>query len=261
MAITFHGSIATFIALGNDQTKQNLLVIQNDYGSRHNVNIRRLLFQLDTINVLTTVMPQVKASRMSVMSTGGIELPKSAIIDTNETSDPYISIFQTEYPGTNIVGTEGQPVWQQMGSRMHTGFSQIIGDDNSQLPQLIEDQPFILHPGENLLIQVVGATAPSNASITNNWWLQVMWEEDSLPVFNISGTVTLAASPVSGARVMVMEADDEVMTNARLVEVKSTDAFGAWSSTIRSGCVGSAFVQYVSGGNYYTAPGNPYLES
>jgi hypothetical protein len=87
-----------------------------------------------------------------------------------------------------------------------------------------------------------------------------MWEEDSLPTFAISGVVTLSAAPVSGAKVMVIQADDEVMTNATLVEVKTTNALGEWASTILSGKVGAAFVQYENGGTYYTAAGNPFLE-
>ena len=38
-----------------------------------------------------------------------------------------------------------------------------------------------------------------------------------------------------------------------------TPAGGTWASTIRTGKVGSAFVQYESGGTKYTAPGSPYL--
>ena len=261
MAITFHGSVSTFIAVGNNQLKQNLFVIENGYAARHNIRIRRMVLQVDTINVLTSVMPQVKISRMSVASTGGVILPKSSLIDTTETSDNALILKQTIYPGTNITATEGQPIWQEYGNRMHTGFSQILGDDSSFLPDLIKDVPLIMKPGENLLVQVVGAVVATNAGITTNWWLQVMWEEDSIAVFNISGVVTLSSTPVSGAKVLVLEADDEAGTNIRLVGIQTTDLNGLWASTIRSGAVGSAFVQYVSGGTYYTAPGSPYLES
>ena len=87
-----------------------------------------------------------------------------------------------------------------------------------------------------------------------------MWEEDALSTFAISGTVTLSAVPVSGARVVVVEADDQLMTNAVLVEIITTPAGGTWASSIKTGKVGAAFVQYTSGGTYYTAYGSPYLE-
>ena len=86
-----------------------------------------------------------------------------------------------------------------------------------------------------------------------------MWEEDPIATFAISGTVTLSAVPVSGAIVTVVEADDTDMTNAHVREVITTGAGGTWASTIRTGKVGAAFVQYESGGTKYTAPGIPYL--
>ena len=117
-----------------------------------------------------------------------------------------------------------------------------------------------MRPGESLLCQVVGATTASNARLANNWWVQAEWEEDPIATFAISGTVTLSGSPVSGAKVMVLEADDTAMTNAVLVEVVTTAAGGTWASSIKTGKVGAAFVQYTNGGTYYTAPGSPYLQ-
>jgi hypothetical protein len=111
-----------------------------------------------------------------------------------------------------------------------------------------------------LLVQVVAPTAATNASGSNNYVVQTVWEEDSLSTFSISGTVTLSAVPIVGAKVIILEADDESLANAILWEVKTTTAGGAWSSSIRSGKVGAAFVQYVTGGIYYTAPGSPFLE-
>jgi len=64
---------------------------------------------------------------------------------------------------------------------------------------------------------------------------------------------------VSGAIITVIEADDESMTNPVLVEKIVTAAGGTWASSITTGKVGAAFVQYKSGATYYTAPGSPYL--
>jgi hypothetical protein len=58
----------------------------------------------------------------------------------------------------------------------------------------------------------------------------------------------------------VLEADDASMTNAVLRETIVTPAGGTWASSIRTGKVGAAFVQYESGGTKYTAPGSPYLQ-
>lgn len=64
-----------------------------------------------------------------------------------------------------------------------------------------------------------------------------------------------------GAIVTVIEADDINMTNAILVETITTGAGGTWASNIRTGKVAAAFVQYETGGTYYTAHGSPYLQA
>ena len=50
------------------------------------------------------------------------------------------------------------------------------------------------------------------------------------------------------------------MTNPVFVGVSTSDGSGNWSASITSGRVGAAFVQYQTGGTYYTAPGSPFLE-
>ena len=100
----------------------------------------------------------------------------------------------------------------------------------------------------------------ANARLSNYWWVACEWEEDPIATFAISGTVTLSGSPATGAIVTVVEADDESMTNPVLVETITTGAGGTWASSIKTGKVGAAYVQYKSGATYYTAPGSPYLE-
>jgi hypothetical protein len=262
MAITFQGTVSSFPILGNDQLLQNLFIFENGAASRVNVNIRRLVLQNDSVAALTSVMPLIKTSRLTADPSGGIFLSKCPF-DTNQTSDPAVRAWASIAFGTPITATEGQPVWGKFSIRLHTGYGKVISPDASMLSQLVEDagKEYKLRPGESVLVQVRGATIASNPSLGNNWWVQAMWEEDSLPVFNISGIVTLASAPVSGANVMIMQADDEYMTNAILWDVQTTDVNGQWASTILSGKVGAAFVQYTNGGVYYTAPGSPFLES
>ena len=66
MAITFVGSATGPVIIGNSATTQNLLTVENRVGSRVNVNIRRLMMQLDPVAVLTAVMPIVKIGRAHV---------------------------------------------------------------------------------------------------------------------------------------------------------------------------------------------------
>jgi hypothetical protein len=138
-----------------------------------------------------------------------------------------------------------------------TGTGDLV--DYGCLPPVLLDKSFILKPGESLIVQAIAAATTSNPALSSNWFAQVNWQEDEIATFAISGTVTLSASPVAGAIVTVIEADDVDMTNAVLRQTIVTGAGGTWASSIRTGKVGAAFVQYRVGGTYYTAPGSPYL--
>jgi hypothetical protein len=263
MAITFTGSASSPVMVGNDLVEQNLFLIENGIRSRVNVIVKRLTMQNDPIVVLTTVMPLIKMSRVDVSASPvvGLNLSK-AKFDTSQTSDAAVKVWCDSLYAPLAVD-ESTIIWEQYNNRLHTAIGQILAEDNLLIPPSIDvpTEDFILVPGHGLLIQVVAPTAASNASGTNNYVVQAIWEEDSLPTFNISGTVTLSAVPVVGAKVIIFEADDEALTNPVLWEVKTTTAGGVWNSSIRSGKVGAAFVQYVSGGTYYTAPGSPFLEA
>lgn len=248
------------VVFGNDATTQHLFALENGVGSRVNINVRRLTVQNNPLTALTSVMPQVKVSR-GVSISGGVLLDKSKFL-TTQTSDAGVVIRSALGEGSPITATPGTTIWQQYTSRLHSAVEQVLGSDESLLPRLVDSSSFNfkLRPGESLLVTVVGAAAASNAALSNNWSINCVWEEDEIATFAISGTVTLSAVPVSGAIVTVIEADDASMTNAVLRETIVTPAGGTWASSIRTGKVGAAFVQYENGGTKYTAPGSPYLE-
>jgi hypothetical protein len=258
MAISFNGSIPTPNILGNDATGQNLFALTNKIGSRVNVLIRRAAVQVDPIAGLTSVMPIVRASRATGVSGGAIV--RGTTYDSSNSSSSYVEVRTPILDGFPLTATAGDTMWQQYTSRLHTAVEQVLAEDKNILPYLVESHDLIVRPGESILFKVVGASSASNARLTNNWFVTCEWEEDALSTFNISGTVTLGGSPVSGAIVTIIEADDTSMTNQIIVEKITTGAGGAWASTIKTGKVGAAFVQYESGGTYYTAPGSPYLE-
>jgi hypothetical protein len=262
MAITFRGGVSSPVMLGNDATVQTLFCIENGIASRVNVLVRDLDVDLDEIAGLTVVMPLIKTSR-GISISGGITLPK-ATMDTGLTSDPAVVFRSAMVEGAPITATPGDVVKKQYLSRMHSGIEQFINTRNRLgtkcLPTFAADHDFVLRPGENLIVQLVGALGTSNAALMNNFNASCIWEEDQIPTFAISGTVTLSGSPVVGAIVTIIEADDLDMTNAVLRGQVVTAAGGTWASSIRSGKVGAAMVQYRVGGTYYTAPGSPYLE-
>jgi hypothetical protein len=259
MAIISKNTVQVPIFLGKDALTQNAFVFENAIGSGVNVNIRRLMIEMDSTVALTTVMPQVKVCRATNIS-GGILVDKSKF-DTLESSDPFVRIRTPLAEGSHITATAGDTIYQQYTMRMHTAVEQVVSEAENILPVLVADtgKEFKLRPGESLLVYIVGSAVTSNSALSNNWQVNCAWEEDEIATFAISGTVTLSGSPVAGARVIVMESDDILMTNAILKEVITTPAGGTWASSILTGKVGSAFVQYENGGTYYTAPGSPYL--
>jgi len=262
VAITFQGSVVSYPICGNDLLTQNLLVVENGNNSRVNVIIRRLSVQNDGgITALTSVMPLVKTSRMALAASGGILLSKCPL-DTSQSSSSEVKFWAPVASGTPVTATAGDSCWEQYINRAHTLVGQLVAVDGNLLPMLIATtgKDFIIKPGEFALVQVKADTVASNPSIGNNWIVQAVWEEDSLPTFAISGVVTLDSVPVESAKVIVIQADDEYLTNAALWEVKTTNVDGEWDSTILSGRVGAAFVQHEDGGDFYTAPGSPFLE-
>ena len=259
MAVTFNGGMQFPVVIGNDSVTQHLFSLENSIGSRVDVYPQRLLVQNDTIAALTSVMPQVKVSRGTSIS-GGVLLDKGKF-DTLQTSDAFVRVRSAMGEDSAISASAGTTIWQQFCGRMHTVVEQVLGSDESALPRLIDNQSFRmkLQPGESMLVTVVGAANASNAALANNWSISCEWEEDTRSTFAISGTITLSGSPVSGARVMVMESDDVAGTNMFLRETIVTGAGGTWASSILTGKVGAAFVQYENGGTFYTAPGSPFL--
>jgi hypothetical protein len=265
MAVSFRGTAQSLTIFGNDATSQNLFVVENGIASRVNVIVRRLTFGFDPTALLASVMNVVKTCRATAVS-GGFIVDKAKFVGT-QTSDPAVVFRAQANEAGRIAATAGDTLWTQLAPRMHTAVEQQLPEDDGErlkqrnlLPTVANDlADFVLRPGQALLARVVAATAASNPFASNRYAVRCSWDEDEIATFAISGTVTLSGSPVTGAVVTVVEADDEAGTNAVLRQVITTGAGGTWASSIRTGKVGAAFVQYENGGTYYTAPGSPFL--
>ncbi len=257
MAVTFRGSIPSASTLGGDALTQNLFTLTNKVGSRVNVILRHLDAMVDTTLASTNPGTILRLSRATSISGGAIVTPSKFI--TTYTASSSIEIRTPILDGMPITATPGNTIAERITSRVHTAVEQVAQIEYDLLPSIAATQDFVIQPNESILVQAVSSNVAANPAIGNNWFIAAIWEEDSIATFNISGTVTLSASPVAGAIVTVIEADDINMTNQVLVEKIVTGAGGTWASTIKTGKVGAAFVQYESGGTYYTAPGSPYL--
>ncbi|TXH53712.1 MAG: hypothetical protein E6Q97_12585, partial [Desulfurellales bacterium] len=232
MAVSFRGTCSTLTIFGNDATTQNLFVIENGIASRVNIIVRRLTFGADALVALASVMNVLKTSRATSVS-GGVILEKPKFVGT-QTSDPAV-VFRAQANETApITATAGDTLWTQFANRLHSAVEQQLLEDDSERIKTRNLLPFMEHgvgeltirPGESVLVRVVAATAASNARNSMNYAVRCSWEEDEIATFAISGTVTLSGSPVSGAIVTVVEADDIDMTNAVLRQVITTGAGG-----------------------------------
>jgi len=257
MAIVFRGGAQTSIRMGNDATTQNLFVIENGIASRININVKKLVVLSDVLAAYTAdPMPLIKISRLSSAATGGLFVEKITF-DTTLSSDAAVQLR-----AGNITASAGNIIWQSFGTRMHTTYGQINGWEGSLLPHTVDQsgKEFKVRPGEWILVHVASPTVTENAITLSNWFVEIEWEEDSITTFNISGTISLNGSPLVGAKIIVIESRNNSLTDPVLREVTTSTTGGAWSSTIRTGWIGGAFVQYESGGTLYTAAGSPFLE-
>lgn len=115
-----------------------------------------------------------------------------------------------------------------------------------------------------------GATSLARASAAvNNGNLVIGWTasaDDAAACWTyfeecnvISGTVTKDAVAQSGAKVLIVDADDNSLTNPYLRDVVTSDGSGNWSSIVPVGRVGFAFAMWDNSGTFYTSPGCPFL--
>jgi hypothetical protein len=172
-------SSATFRILGTAATPQNLFTIENIDATKL-VTIRRLTVQVDATALLVSVMPQVKTSRATAVPTGGTVIAKAQFDTANASNANTIVRGGNASDGgvaTAITATAGTTIWQQYTMRMHTLAGQVLGPDNNILPALVETNDLILRQNQALLVQVVASAGASNPA-TNNWFVNIVWEEN-----------------------------------------------------------------------------------
>jgi len=172
-------SATSFRTLGTAATPQNLFTIENIDATKL-VTIRRLSVQMDATAVLVSVMPQVKTSRATAVPTGGTVIAKAQFDTANASNANTIIRGGNASDGgvaTAITATAGTTIWQQYTMRMHTLAGQVLGIDSNILPLLVETNDLILRQNQALLVQVVASAGASNPA-TNNWFVNVVWEEN-----------------------------------------------------------------------------------
>lgn len=271
MAILYTGSTTTQKILGSATTSQNVIVCENGRNSSRTLVLRYAGMQMDISGAaaLAAVKPWVRVYRGSFSYsnlTDSIILPKGAF-DSSLTSDTYIKFWSAYSPDaltqwSSVVATNSTKQWSKFAPfRMHTAVEQVNAMwEVTLLPALLSNQNYDMniYPGEALIFTVEAAAGTSNPQ-NNNWIFNLVWTEETLSTYTISGTVTLSGTGVDGAEVTVIVADDTSMTNAYLHSIQVTAGGGLWSAAIPTGKIAYAYAQNYTGGVYYTAPGNPFV--
>lgn len=183
--VTAEVGVSTFRTIGNAAVSQNIFTLENGVSSPVLVGIRRLTLQMDATAVLTVVTPQVKVWRITTLPTGGTALTK-IVFDSGETSNALaVARAATASDGgaaTTITATPpaGSAFWQQYLWRQATAVGQLVTSDESLVPIICDDTPFVLRANQAVLVQIVASVATSNPA-TNNYIVNCMWEEYTLP--------------------------------------------------------------------------------
>lgn len=263
MAVYFTGSATSQRVNGDSQDFAALMIIHNEPASQSVVYIRRLLAQLDMVSATTTLfVPALTYRGSGTPSTVGGLLTSKFAFDTATSSSPHVKIWTAVTPdGTgdsNIFGTPGILQWRKWAGKVRTAVNQQRSEDASLLPSLVKNNHWSLYPGEFLVLRIDPVVAADN-NANLGWLANVIWEEELLTTFAISGTVSLSGTGVVGAEVTVLVADDTSLTNAYLHSVQTTGVGGAWSANIPQGKTAYAYATNFSTGTYYTAEGRPFI--
>ena len=170
------GLASGFRIIGNAATLHNLATIENSTGSSVLVAVKHVRVEMDATAVLTAVMPLVKLARTTALPTGGTTLSKGTLDTTQSSASAVVVRCAAASDGgaaTAITATAGTVLRAEYIMRLHTAVGQVLANTKD----LVDDnEPIILQAGEALLVYVDSAAASSNPN-TNNWQVDVAWEE------------------------------------------------------------------------------------
>lgn len=255
----------------------NYVLIANQLGSQQTIHVHSISFVSGGV-AATTTAGIIGLFRCSIPTTW---YPEGTIYskvpwDSNTVSDNDVVILGFTNHGIPLgAGTPsgftsvplsptltGGSATSVMSPRLHTaagmvcyGFSDILPDMGGNTNDIF------LHPGEGLLVAIspVSTAAPFTSAVSSTPNFNIVWEEVNTPSYTISGNITLSGSPVTGAEVSVIVADDTSFSNAYYQGLYTSNSTGGWSASIPTGKTAYAYAQNYTGGVYYTANGAPFI--
>jgi hypothetical protein len=286
VAVTYTGSTCVPCTTGISNSGQlgaEIFLIENTSLSSKDLRIMELQIQNDfgTGLLVSNKSPVISLKRATTTNMilnntipSGIVLCAKNPFNSAQTSDPYIRFWATDsdpiYNWVDLIATtEGNFIKRRFSHRFLTQYGQVMPRYRDLSMSMIDWQvysyqnqrTFLLHPGEAFVVRLDMVAAIEDPS-SNMWQISLVWEErdPTNAPYTISGTVTNTGSPVSGAKVTIIVADDIDLLNATFWGTKTTIGDGTWSASIPYGKKAFAYCQYYTGGpTYYTSPGVPYL--
>jgi hypothetical protein len=253
-------AVSGYVPGAGSASRTFLFVLENRAGSGVDLVLKRGVFQRDPGNVAYTgINPVVTAFRaIEIEQPTGATFIDKCPMDTTFQSNADVAVWSAvKNTGRTapLSATTISPIGNRaISSRMRSLAEQVQSFDGDLSPE----GDATVHPGQAFAwaVDVDGASADP---ATANWFFQVLWDEVPMSTYTISGTVTNGGSPVVGALVNVVVADDTSLSNAYLLGTYTTTTGGAWSAEIPTGMVAYAYAQNFTGGTYFTAPGRPYI--
>ena len=286
MAVLFTGIASTQRISGTGLGNQNVVALENGLGSNCIVCIRSITSQLDPSSFVTTTakptivmyrgwMSEPSGTGSKASKQDGAILVRKGAFDQTQTSSDYVRVWSAFSPDglgiSNLTANLGPRLWQKFNHRMHDLTGQIVAADAADgaftaAPIMLDDPAFDvnLYPGDALVWVVTPGSAgtATNNPLTHQWLFNLVWTEETLGTYTISGNVKLSGVGVDGADVIVMVADDvTTLGNAYLQSVQTTAGGGLWSAIIPDGKYAYAYAQNYTGGIYYTSPGAPFVSN
>jgi 6-phosphogluconolactonase (cycloisomerase 2 family) len=192
-------AVSSFRTNGNGATTQTLFALVNDGPATVTVNSLSVVMDRDTTTAQTMIAAQVQAWRTEQEVTGGtaltvvkattgwVDVPAGVSVLGATASDG--GTLTPITPAAPDAGVAGQVLTSRMQTTATTG-GQVLTD--VLRPLALGVAPFIVRPGESLVVGVAAAATASNPT-TQRYFVNVMFEAQA------AGLAPVLLAPADGA--------------------------------------------------------------
>lgn len=167
-------SASIFRTQGSAGTPQNVAGLFLQSSATVSIALKSIQLSLDSTAALATVSPSVKLSRAAGIPSGGYPMSAEKFRSAHPNAQATVlgpSSVDGGAPSA-IVATAGAPAWVGLVDRLHSADGYVAHPAVELLPPYWIDplNPFVLVPGEAVLVQAVGANAATTWFVVNFLW-------------------------------------------------------------------------------------------